>query len=166
VDTDEIARELVRPGQPALMEICKQFGDAVLASEGTLNRAALGHIVFNDDPALKRLEAILHPSIRESWQSLVNQWAHENCPLAAVVIPLLFETQAEAQFDKIICVACSSDSQQARLHQRGWSAEQIQRRIAVQLPVEQKMARSDFVVWTEGDMDAHHRQIAEILKKP
>ena len=165
VDTDEIARELVKPGQPALVDICRQFGNSILAANGSLNRAALAHIVFNDESALRRLEAILHPRIRQAWQSQVSRWARENCPVAVVVIPLLFETQAEAQFDRIICVACSPDSQQARLRQRGWSEGQVQRRIAAQLPVEQKLARAHNVIWSEGVPEVHRRQVVEILKR-
>ncbi len=110
-DTDEIAHDLVRPGQPALAEIEKEFGQKILAADGSLNRRALADVVFNDEAARKKLEAILHPRIRERWQSQVAAWRSEGCPLAVVVIPLLFETQAEHAFDKIICVACSPASQ-------------------------------------------------------
>ena len=165
VDTDEIARDLVRPGQPALAEILGEFGGKILASDGALDRGALADKIFSDEAARKKLEAILHPRIRECWQSQVNQWRKEKCPLAVVVIPLLFETQAEASFDKIICAACSPPSQRERLRARGWSAEQIRRRIAAQLPVAQKMARAHFVLWTEGVLAVHQRQVVEIIGK-
>jgi dephospho-CoA kinase len=165
VDTDEIAREIVRPGQPALGEIQKQFGPDFVAPDGSLNRDRLARVVFNDPVALKRLEAILHPQIRSNWRSQVELWRRENCAVAVVVIPLLFETQAESEFDKIICVACSPGSQRGRLLQRGWTDEQIRQRIAAQMPTEQKIARSDFVVWSEGFPDVHRRQITEILGK-
>jgi len=165
VDTDEIAHELVRPGRPALAEIRNEFGGNVISPGGELNRRELARIVFNDDAARHRLEAILHPRIRERWQAQVAAWRRENVPLAVVVIPLLFETRAENYFDKIICVACTPASQQERLGARGWSPEQIRRRIAAQMPVEQKMARSHFVVWSEGPPEIHRRQIAEIVKK-
>ena len=165
VDTDEIAHELVRPGRPALAEIRNEFGGNVISPGGDLNRRELARIVFTDDAARHRLEAILHPRIRELWQAQVAAWRRENVPLAVVVIPLLFETRAENCFDKIICVACTPSSQQERLGARGWSPEQIRRRIAAQMPVEQKMARSHFVVWSEGPPEIHRRQIAEIVKK-
>ena len=85
--------------------------------------------------------------------------------VAMVVIPLLFETAAEASFEKIICVACSPAEQRERLQARGWPAEQIQGRIAAQLPVEQKIARSHFVVWTEGSLASHCQQAGEIFRK-
>jgi len=164
VDTDELARELVQPGQPALAEIRDEFGEGVFSPAGALNRAALAERVFADEAARKKLEAILHPRIRERWRAQVDSWRGENCPLAVVVIPLLFETRAENQFDRIICVACSPTSQRERLRARGWSDEQIRRRNAAQLPLERKLAGSHFVVWTEGSPEVHRRQIAQILQ--
>jgi dephospho-CoA kinase len=165
VDTDEIARELVRPGRPALAEIQIQFGKKIIAQNGELNRAELARIVFADAAARKKLEEILHPKIRERWLAQIGIWRKENCPLAVVVIPLLFETQAESQFDKIICVACSAANRQKRLLERGWTPEQIEQRIAAQMPVDQKIARADYVVWTDGDLDAHARQLERILSR-
>lgn len=164
VDTDELARELVRPGQPALAEIHQQFGDGVISSAGELKRDELARLVFADPVARAKLEAILHPRIRARWQEQVAVWRGGQCELAVVVIPLLFETAAETGFDKIICVACSPAAQRQRLLARGWGRGQIQQRIAAQLPVEQKIARSHFVVWTEGSPEVHRRQIAAILQ--
>lgn len=165
VDTDELARELVRPGEPALARIREEFGEKVMAIDGSLNRTELARIVFNNDATRKKLEAILHPRIRERWQARVEQWRKENCPLAVVIIPLLFETRAETCFDKIICVACTAQSQRERLRFRGWTNEQIEHRIAAQMPVAEKISRSHFVVWTEGSTEIHRCQITEILEK-
>ena len=119
LDTDEIARGLVQLGQPALVEIRRHFGSVVFSANGELNRAALARVVFKSESERKKLEAILHPRIRETWQAQVETWRKEKCPQALVVIPLLFETQAENLFDRIICVACSAASQHERLLQRG-----------------------------------------------
>ena len=163
VDTDQLARELVLPGQPALVEIHREFGENLVAADGRLKRDELARLVFSDAGARKKLEAILHPRIRERWQAQVEQWRREGCPLALVVIPLLFETAAETYFDKIICVACSAAGQRERLLARGWAADQIQGRIAAQQPVEQKMNRSQFVIWTEGSLEVHRQQVGRIL---
>lgn len=163
VDTDEIARRLVQPGQPALTEIQNAFGKNLLASNGTLKRDELARIVFTSEAGRKKLEAILHPRIRESWLAQLEIWRKEKQPLAIVVIPLLFETGAESHFDRIICTACSSAAQHERLAARGWNAEQIRQRIAAQLPVEQKISRSHFVLWTEGSLTSHARQVERIL---
>ena len=164
VDTDDLARELVLPGQPALAEIQREFGNKFVAADGQLQRGELARLVFSDAGARKKLEAILHPRIRERWQAQVELWRNQACPLALVVIPLLFETAAETYFDKIICVACSPAGQRERLLARDWTADQIQGRIAAQLPTEQKMARSHFVIWTEGALASHRQQAAAIFK--
>jgi dephospho-CoA kinase len=163
IDTDDIARELVQPGQPALQDIQKEFGAEILSPHGGLRRDALARLVFADASARKRLEDILHPRIRERWLKQVEQWRRQQCLLAVVVIPLLFETQAESHFDKIICVACSAASQRERLHSRGWNVEQAQQRITSQMPVDQKIASSDHIVWTEGLPEVHRNQILQIL---
>jgi dephospho-CoA kinase len=165
VDTDELARELVQPGQPALAEIANQFGTGLVAADGRLKRDALARLVFSEPAARRKLEAILHPRIRERWLAQVENWRNENCPVAMVVIPLLYETGAETNFDKIICVACSPAGQHERLQARGWPADQIQGRIAAQLPAEQKIARSHFVIWTEGSLASHRWQAGEIFKR-
>jgi dephospho-CoA kinase len=165
VDTDDLARQLVQPGQPALAEIQNQFGKNILAADGQLRRDELAKIVFTDATARKKLEEILHPKIRECWFAQIENWRNENHPLAIVVIPLLFETQAQSQFDRIICVACSAANQQKRLSERGWTPEQISQRIAAQMPVDQKIARADFVIWTDGDLDSHRQQLEQILAR-
>ena len=165
IDTDELARQLVQPGQPALAEIKKEFGDSFISPAGELKREDLARLVFADESARNKLEAILHPRIRQAWRAQVEIWRSQNCPLAVVVIPLLFETQAESQFDRILCVACTAVAQRERLLQRGWSPEQIRHRIAAQWPVEQKIARSHHVIWTEGSLDALKHQVVGLLAK-
>jgi len=165
VDTDELARQLVQPGQPALAEIQTEFGTNIVAPDGRLRREELAQIIFSDAAARKKIEAILHPRIRGRWLAQVEIWRAENRPLAVVVIPLLFETRAESHFNKIICVACSAPTQRQRLLSRGWTPEQIQQRLAAQLPIEEKIARADFVIWTDGSLDVHAQQIERIFIK-
>ena len=165
VDTDELARQLVQPGQPALAEIQHQFGPYLVAPDGTLRRDELARLVFASVIARQKLEAILHPRIREAWWAQVELWKAENVPLALVVIPLLFETQAEVHFQKIICVACSPAEQRVRLAARGWSDEQITQRIAAQWPVEQKIARAHHVLWTEGSLDSSAQQVLKVFER-
>ena len=163
LDTDELARDLVQPGEPSLVEIQRTFGPGLVGSDGQLDRHALAEIVFADRAARERLEAILHPRIRERWQARLSTWREQGKPLAVVVIPLLFETKAESQFDVVICVACSAATQRERLRARGWTDEQLQQRIGAQLPVEEKLLRSHFVIWTEGGLDLHAEQLDRIL---
>jgi len=165
VDADELARQLVQPDQPALAEIQTEFGKKVIAPDGRLRRDELARIVFADAGARKKLETILHPRIRERWLAQVEIWRRENRALAVVVIPLLFETRAESHFNKIICVACSAATQRQRLLSRGWTPKQIKQRLAAQWPVEQKISRADFVVWTDGALEAHAQQLERIFVK-
>ena len=163
VDTDELARELVQPGQPALDEIQSAFGSRVISPGRELDREKLARIVFADIHARRTVEAILHPRILERWLSRIDTWRAEGRPLAVVVIPLLFETRAECHFNRILCVACSVAAQRERLKARGWTPGQIDQRNAAQMPVEQKIDRADFVIWTEGRLENHSAQIKRVL---
>jgi dephospho-CoA kinase len=163
VDTDDLARQVVEPGQPALVEVQQAFGPDVVGPDGQLRRDELARRVFADPAARKRLEDILHPRIRVLWRAQVERWRAEGCPLAVVVIPLLFETSAETELDSTICVACSAATQQKRLLARDWSPGHIEQRIKAQWPTDVKIARSDYVVWTEGSLDVHGEQLDRIL---
>lgn len=163
VDTDLLARQIVEPGEPALREIEQAFGPQVLEPSGRLSRRKLAEFVFADRAARLKLEEILHPRIRELWRAQVEEWRTARRTLAVVVIPLLFETKAEKELDATICVACSTQTQRERLTPRGWSPEQMAQRIAAQLPVETKMARANYVIWSEGSLDIHAAQLDCIL---
>ncbi len=164
VDTDDLARQVVEPGQPALAEVLAAFGPQITGSDGRLRRDELARRVFADSTARLRLEGILHPRIRELWRAQVEAWRMEGCPLAVVVIPLLFETKAETELDATICVACTDATQQGRLRARGWSPEQIQQRLQAQWPTERKIALADYLIWTEAGLDVHAAQIERILR--
>ena len=163
VDTDDLARQLVQPGEPALAEISDAFGKSIITADGHLHRDELARLVFTDPTARQKLEAILHPVIRAAWLAQIETWRDESHPLAVVVIPLLFETQAESHFDKTVCVACCLATQHQRLLARGWKPDHIQQRMAAQWPVEQKISRADFVIWTEGTLAVHQQQLSQIL---
>jgi len=164
VDTDELARQLVEPGQPALVEVLAAFGPHVAGPDGRLRREELARLVFANPTARKRLEHILHPRIRARWRAQVENWRAQARPLAVVVIPLLFETKAEAELDTTACVACSAATQRQRLLARGWSPEQIAQRLQAQWPIEKKIAAADYLIWTEADLDLHATQIDRILR--
>src|ERR1041385_1894920 len=106
VDTDVLARRIVEPGEPALQEIQEAFGKKVVGPDGRLRRDELAAVAFASADARRRLEQITHPRIRELWRRQLADWRAETRPLAVVVIPLLFETGAEAELDAVICIAC------------------------------------------------------------
>ena len=162
-DTDLIARQLVEPGQPALSELRSQFGPEIIGPDGRLRRNELARRVFSDAAERRRLEEILHPRIRAIWQEQVAQWRAESRPCGAVVIPLLYETDAARHFDAVICVACTAASQIQRLRARSWDTDQIQKRNAAQWPVEKKMDLANYVIWTEGSLEVHAAQLKRII---
>jgi len=163
VDTDALAREVVEPGQPAWEEIRRVFGDAVLDAQGRLRREEVARRVFASEPLRRQLEAITHPRIRARWHAQLAQWRAQGQRLAVVVIPLLFEVQAETEVDAVLCVACSAATQRERLRARGWTDQQIEERLRAQWPVERKLARARFVVWTEGGLEVTAAQVDRIL---
>lgn len=164
IDTDQIARQLVEPGQPALDELKAAFGNDILTSEGALRRDELARRVFSDPAARHKLDTILHPRIREVWLAKADALRTRGHALAIVIIPLLFETDAAAHFGATICVACSAATQQTRLSTRHWTPEHIEQRRLAQWPVEKKIALSDFVIWTEGEIEVHATQIDRVLR--
>lgn len=165
-DTDELARSIVAPNQPALGQIQSAFGAEVISPEGTLRRDVLARIVFADPAARQKLEAITHPLIRELWKKRVEMWRNMKMFKAmCVAIPLLFETNAESEFDATICIACSPATQRSRLAIRGWGAEQSAQRIAAQWPVEKKMDKSNYVVWSEGSLEILSEQLEIIFSQ-
>jgi len=163
IDTDILARSVVAPGQPALAEIQRTFGDEVISSEGTIRRDVLARLVFSDPQARQKLEAITHPRIRALWKEQVEHWRSQQIQAACVIIPLLFETNAESEFDATVCVACSAATQQKRLLERGWGADQTAQRIAAQWPIDKKIAKANYVVWSEGSLDILAAQLEVIL---
>ena len=94
----------------------------------------------------------------------VRSWRSDGVQLGVVVIPLLFETQAESEFDVVVCVACDSSTQNLRLKERGWAEKEIELRIAAQLPIDEKMAKADYIVWSDGSLDILAEQLDRVLQ--
>jgi dephospho-CoA kinase len=163
VDSDELARQVVAPCQPALVEIREVFGAQVVDPEGNLRRDLLAEIVFSDPVARCKLEGITHPRIGRLWRTQFGRWLAEGQAMVVAVIPLLFEINAQAEFDATICVACSAWTQRQRLLARGWTAEQMEQRIRAQWSVERKMGSAHYVVWTEGGLENLEAQLERIL---
>ena len=151
-DSDRCARELTASDPAILKAIRDQFGPGIFDATGVLQRPALRAIVFADPLKRKALEAILHPAIRGAWLALARTIREQSGnPWLAVDIPLLFETSAQAHFDKIIVVACSTPTQRRRLMDiRHLSPGLAESMIASQLPLAEKIDRADFVVWNDG----------------
>ncbi len=132
IDADRLARDVVAPGTPGATAVLQRFG--------TLDRAALGDIVFHDAQARADLEAIIHPRV----YAAINDWFRNlrHAPFGVADIPLLFETGRAADFDRVLVTSCRPEQQRERLLRRGLSAADAEARIAAQLPLEEKLARA------------------------
>ena len=164
VDSDDLAREVVQPGTDALAEIATEFGEGFLNTDGSMNRVKMASTVFQDDAARKRLEAIIHPRVRVGWEKQIEQWREQKRPVGVVVIPLLFEVDLQDSFDAVLCVACTANTQRARLRERNWSDDQIADRIAAQMDIAQKMNLADHVLWNEGTLEQLGEQLNGFLE--
>ena len=163
VDSDDLAREAVHPGTEGLAEIADEFGEGFLKADGSLDRDKMASRVFQDEAARKRLEAIIHPRVRTVWEKQIDQWCEQKRPVGVVVIPLLFEVDLQDSFDAVLCVACTANTQRARLRERNWNDAQITARIAAQMDIAQKMDLADHVLWNEGAPELLMDQMKEIL---
>ena len=165
LDADIVARDVVAPGTPVLEAILARFGDAILDSAGALDRRKLGSIVFADDGARRDLERIVHPAVRAAIDAWLTAAEHEGRTIGVAVIPLLYETGREHDFDIVITTACDPAEQLRRVMTRDSLTEtQARQRIAAQLSTEEKVRRADYVIWTDGSYDNTKRQIVELLE--
>lgn len=150
VDADEIAREIVRPGEPALAEIGAAFGPGVLRSDGTLDRQALADIVFGDPEALAALNAITHPRIAARSAELIDA-----APADAVVVydmPLLVENGLTQGWDVVVVVDAPDEIRLSRLIDRGMDESDARARMAAQASREQRLRVADAVIDNGGSL--------------
>ena len=162
-DADIAAREAVAVGSTGLTEVVAAFGDAILDTDGTLDRAAMRKRVFGDDAARKQLEAIIHPRVREA---LARQCAEAASPYAIAAIPLLAEVGARIAYpwlQRILVVDVPVEIQHARLIQRdGIDATLADKMIAVQATREQRLAVADDIIVNAGSLEDLKRHVAAL----
>jgi dephospho-CoA kinase len=166
IDADELAREVVRPGKPAWRAIVNTFGKTVLTADRTIDRQALGAIVFGNRAKLRRLEGIIHPRVAREQARLTKQ-AARNDPKAVVIydVPLLFEVGIDKRVDTIIVVTAGRETQIARLKKRnGLSRAEAIRRIRSQMPLAKKIRRADHVLHGTLSRPSLRRQVGRLLK--
>jgi len=161
IDSDVLAREVVAKGTDGLAEVVAAFGDGVLTAEGELDRPAVGRIVFGDEAARRKLEAIIHPRVRARAAEI-----EAGAPADAVVvhdIPLLVETGQADRFDVVLVVDTPVDVQLERLTtQRGMTEAEAKQRIASQASREERLAVADLVVDNSGTLAELDRRIGEV----
>ncbi|BAS27347.1 dephospho-CoA kinase [Limnochorda pilosa] len=165
VDADQLAREVVEPGEPALEEIRQVFGPGVLTPEGRLDRKALARRVFSDEGARRRLEAIIHPRVRRRMEEAVARLREAGAPLIVLEIPLLFEGGEPVRrlVDRVLVVTAPEAVQLERLRQRnGLTEAEARARMAAQMPLEEKVRRADYVVDNGGTPEETRRQVQRV----
>jgi len=166
VDADQVARDIVAPGQPALAEIVRTFGREVLQPDGALDRKRLGAIIFADAEKRRLLNAITHPRIAMETQARLAKLREENLPVAIYEAALLVENGVHKALDGLIVVACDEATQLARLIGRdGYSEEDARARIAAQAPIADKVAAATWVVDTSGPLADTKKQLARVWEE-
>ena len=157
-----MVHRLEAPGGRAVPLLAETFGPTVCAADGGIRRDVLGRLVFSNPDARERLNAIIHPLVRDE----LDGWFRrpQTGKLRFAVIPLLFEVGWQDHFDCVTCVACSAATQTGRLLSRGFTDEDAALRIGAQWPVEKKARLSDRVVWNDGSLEALRREADGLVR--
>ncbi|CAG7644874.1 Dephospho-CoA kinase [Paenibacillus solanacearum] len=161
VDADQIAREVVEPGTPVLASVIERFGADLLLPDGSLHRKKLGERIFGDQEARKALEGLLHPPIRATMRARMEAYAASDPDKLVVVdVPLLYESKLQGMFQQVMVVYIPRELQLQRLMGRDkLTQEQAEKRLASQMPIEEKRALADYVIDNSGSLEDTERQI-------
>ena len=167
VDADQTAREVVMPGTAGLKAITSEFGEGILNPDGTLNRKALGAIVFADESKRQRLNDILHPFIIARQDEIMREWESEDPNGIGIVdAALMIESGGYRRFDKLIVVHCRPEVQLERLMLRDkLSREEAQRRISSQMSQEEKKSFADYLIDTSDGFEPTREQTLGVYEK-
>jgi dephospho-CoA kinase len=167
IDSDRITRQLFEAGTPVNAKVVETFGPRVVASDGSINRAVLGELVFQNPDQRQKLNSIVHPAIKERQNEFLSQAAAQDARAIGIVeAALIVEVGTYRDYDKLIVVTCSPKVQRERLRERsGLTPEQIESRIASQMPMEEKMKVADFVIDNSGDIVSTRQQVEEVYRQ-
>jgi dephospho-CoA kinase len=173
IDSDRIVHELQAPGAPLLAEIAAAFGPGVLRADGSLDRAALGDIVFRDEAARLRLNGIVHPAVGRETAARLETARARGVPLVVLDIPLLFETRLHGRASKanlgaeaVVVVYAPRELQIRRqLERESYGREEAERRVDAQIPIEEKRARADHVIDNSGPLEETRRQVEALYER-
>jgi len=167
LDADLTAREVVLPGTPGLQAITREFGDDILNADGTLDRKRLGALIFADENRRQRLNHILHPFIIARQDEILREWEAEDPDGIGIVdAALMIESGGYKRFDKLIVVHCRPEVQLERLMLRnGLAHDEAQRRIAAQMPQEEKQKFADYLIDTSDGYEFARARTLEVYKQ-
>lgn len=161
---DQVARAVVAPGSPGIEQVEQAFGADVLNGDGSLNREALGKLVFGDAEKLRDLEGILHPLIHQRVTEFRATAESQGAEFAFYDIPLLFEKKLMSRFDVIVCVIAEREELFNRLRAReGWDREEVESRLRHQVSQDEKMKGSQYILDNSDDMEALFEQIESMI---
>ena len=164
VDADQVARQVVEPGSPTLLKIAEVFGQDVISEDGTMDRAKVGSLIFHDESKRQQLNAIIHPAIREEMIRQRDEFISYGEKNVFMDIPLLFESKLEHFVERIIVVSVREDVQLERLMERNsLTEEEAKARIATQIPVKDKEALADVVIYNNGSLEDTALQLQNVL---
>jgi dephospho-CoA kinase len=165
LDADLLAHGVMAAGTEVSHAIAERFGGEVLDRDGAVDRRKLGAIVFADATARQDLETIVHPAVRRAITAGLRAFQLVGGSVFAVVdIPLLYETGRAAEFDRVIATLCPPEMQIQRLIARGLTESEAQQRLAAQMPADQKAARADYVIRTDGTVEETDAQVEQVVR--
>jgi dephospho-CoA kinase len=166
LDADSIVRDLFRPGDPVHSAIVDAFGHPVIASDGSIDRTVLAEIVFHDAAAREQLNSLVHPAViqrQKEWLDALE--ARDPNAVGIVEAALMIEVGTYKNYDKVIVVVCSPEEQRSRLRERsGLSEQQIDARIASQMPMEKKATFADYLIDNSGTLDETRKGVESVYK--
>jgi dephospho-CoA kinase len=166
LDADSLAHKLMEPGHPAYDEIAREFGAAIVDSSGRIDRGKLAAVVFADRAKLDRLNAIVHPRVKEALLQQFEEWARNGTRDAAFVeAALLVEAGYDKELDGMVVAWSRPEQQLERLRARGLSDEEARRRIAAQLPVEEKLGYATEKIDCSGSLADTRHQVEALAAK-
>ncbi len=166
LDADSLAHKLIEPGQPTYEEVVREFGPGIKDGQGRVDRAKLGAIVFADRAKLDRLNAVIHPRVGEAVFRQFDEWARQGTRDAAFVeAALLIESGIHKNLDGLVVAWCDPEQQLERLKARGLSEEEARRRIAAQMPVEEKLRLATERIDCSGSLEETREQVRALATK-
>ncbi len=160
IDTDELARDVVEPGEPALESVIEHFGSTILDDDGRLDRRALRRLVFSDPEKRHLLEQILHPAIR---QRMIESSAIVRGPYQVLVIPLLVESHSDGHVDRVLVVDCDEEVQIRRLMNRDHeSRETAENMLAAQISRQDRLDHADDIIDGGNNLEALQQRVKQL----
>lgn len=162
IGSDVVVRDLLARDSEVQSELRGRWGDDVFDTKGQVDRKQVAAKVFSDETELQWLESVLHPLVRERWESAIAAAPDDNW---LVEIPLLFEKRLETLFDLTVCVSSAPDVVESRMQTRGYTGDEIEQRRARQMPLEQKVERADHLISNSGSLDFLKLQTTRLIEQ-